>query len=216
MPMTARAWSVVAALYFCSGMPLHAQTGSGSEDCSVGPGIVCEMLVTSDDRGEVPRRWATVLILWKGASHRAELRPTTDTAAAKALYRRFIEAGRAIEDAGRVVMGGASGDRYWMASHTMWHRGPVPDSLFVLDQAFEIPARDSAIVVLVDGVETMTHTPRIVGAATIASRMEPVPPDKRWVSGDTTFWVRSRPKDGGVPASILSHPLVKAYLSGAP
>lgn len=110
-------------------------------------------------------------------------------------------------------MGGSSGDRYWMDTYTSRLSGRPPDSLFVLDRSFVVPPRDSALVVLMDSVWTPTHAPRIVGVATIPSLMEPVPADKRWVSGDTTFWVRVRPKGGGIPESILSHPMVKEYLS---
>lgn len=200
--MRLRQASALSILVACLATPVFAQTGYRSLQCSVGAGFACAGLVATDDRSAEPRRWIRVLVIWKGGDSSGALRATRDTTAARAIYRRYLEERRAAEDRERTILGGASGGEYWIATLTRGFGRVGPDSLFVLDQPFEVPATDSAIVVLVDGVHSITHTPRVVGSARMVSAMPPQAREKRWVSGDTTFIVSPRATDGAVPMQL--------------
>lgn len=201
--------------------PISAQTGVRSHDCTVGVGYACDGMLASDERGVDPRDWIRVLVLWKGGASSdgsvVTLRAPRDTATARALYERFRNESRAAEDRDRALIGGVNDDGYWIAGYTWGRigRGGV-DTLYVLDQAYRVPVGDSAIVVLVDSIHTLTHTPRVVAALRIANRMTARAREKMWMSGDTTFIVRPRSPGASVPESILQHPTVRAFLGHAP
>lgn len=64
--------------------------------------------------------------------------------------------------------------------------------LYVCGQAFVLPPddSDSALVIVVDRVDSVGGPPHVMGTAWIPARMPAEFWDRHWTSGDTTFSVR--------------------------
>lgn len=203
---------LLLAAFFRS--PASAQAGGGSGSCSVGPGFQCSEITASTGNGLDKRNWVRAVILWRYDSRvRGERR---DTMATRLAAQRHREVRRAAEDSGHTALGGSVGDRWWIATYK--HRpGMAPeDTLFVLGARLPIPLSDSALVVMVDGLNDDTGTSVLVGTAWMPAELEAGYWPRHWTSGDTTFMVRPRFDNNILRAALLRIPSVRSFLERRP
>jgi len=196
------------------GRSASAQVGGGGGSCSAGPGFQCSEITAREGSGPDQRHWLRAVILWRYDSTRRVGRP--DTGEMRAAMQRFREVRRAAEDSGRTFLGGSSSERWWSAAYTQRLRGTSGDTLFVLEAQFAIPLRDSALIVMIDGLNDGTAGPTLLGTAWMPAVMEPSYWPKHWTSGDTTFTVRPRRQVEILRAALLGIPAVQAFLLRAP
>ncbi|HVT37833.1 MAG TPA: subclass B3 metallo-beta-lactamase [Gemmatimonadaceae bacterium] len=127
----------------------------------------------------------------------------------------YRAASREAEDLGRTFAGGSSNGHWWTASlSSRTQRTPV-DTLFVLGRAFLLPARDSALVVMIDGVEGDSLPPRYLGVAWVSAELESAYWPKNWVSGDTTFFVHRDGQGEILRKALEAAPSVRQFLASA-
>jgi hypothetical protein len=88
---------------------------------------------------------------------------------------------------------------------------PEYRTLYVGDQRFALPLRDSALVVMVDLTRDTAQTPVVVGTAFIPATLPESFWPKFWVHGDTTFHVQPR-GDQSVLIALRAHPRIRAFL----
>ena len=86
--------------------------------------------------------------------------------------------------------------------------------LRVRDRVFEIPERDSALVVMVDMTRDSAYTPVIVGHAYVPADLPDGYWSKMWRSGDTTFIVHPRKSDEMLTRLLRTNPSIAAFLDG--
>lgn len=201
------------------------QTGSGSLQCDVGPTFGCVGMESRDRAGEQEREWARVVVLWRSeeALFGGGLgRTPSDPDALRAQLAAYRAMHNAAQEKEHSFMGGASGARWFGATLSGWSPFGPPrsprdaDTLYVLDRSWRVPMRDTAVIVLVDGVFGGAQTPRVIGALTVPSPSRLKARDKRWTSGDTTFTVRARPEGPTTEEFLRSLPEVRAFLERTP
>ena len=105
---------------------------------------------------------------------------------------------------GRSYLGEIDAGRYHHIEYDQQH-------LWVLDQEFVLPHRDSALVVMIDGVDD-PGGPRIADHAYIAAAMPEKFWTKSWTSGDTTFTVHTRNTDSLLLEALRASPAVLAFV----
>lgn len=202
-----------------------AQTGSGSLHCDLGTHFACGGMEardrTADGAGE--REWAKVVVIWRAEEALTGGRPRRsppDTAAFRVAGSALRAADFAARERERNHFGGSAGGRWWGAELSGWNmmsrRPRDADTLFVLGRSWRAPMRDTAVIVLVDGVFGGDRPPVIVGAITIPSPSRIKPRGKRWVSGDTTFIVEPKPEGPAVEEFLRSIPEVRVFLERRP
>lgn len=169
---------LIAASLVVASSPLAAQTGSGSAGVSLTPRVECAYLYRDSGSGATEQHWLVALVLWRGqAGWRAR------AGATEATRHAYRIAARAAEDAGRHFVGGHSGGFVYAAAYDH-------DSLYVLGRSYLLPRRDSALVVMVDRVDSVDGNPAVVGTANVEAQVAPEFWIKQWASGDTLFIVR--------------------------
>jgi hypothetical protein len=191
-----------------------AQTGGGSGGCSVGRGFECIELTAHEGTGTEERNWLRAVILWRHASTRGSGR--SDTAASREAAQRTRDARRAAEDSGRVFLGGSFYGRTYSAAHSQRYGRPTTDTLYVLGRVLSLPLRDSALIVMIDGLEDGVRQPTLVGTEWMPAILETRYWPKHWRSGDTTFSVMPRGQEVILRAALLAIPSVRGFLERAP
>lgn len=196
---------------------LAAQTGGGSGGCSVGRGFECSEITAHSGSDRDRHNWLRAVVLWRRAPGRRERGPLDSAAQARAQERHRNDR-RAAEDSGRAFLGGQSYDRTWSAAYTGFisARGRTVDTLFVMDQRFVIPRRDSALIVMVDEVDGPASQSRIHGTAWMPAQLDAAYWPKFWTSGDTTFSVMPRRDQTILRDALERIPAVKAFLTRVP
>jgi hypothetical protein len=151
--------------------------------------------------------WMSYVVLWRGqAGWRTTRR--IDQVAQREGERLYREASAAAALAGRSFMGSYSGGFVYSAEVDN-----KDNAIYVLGQQYRIPVRDSTLVILVDRADGVGGAPFIVGTAVIDGRMSSPAVPKMWVSGDTTFTIRS--KHTGVEdffEALKKDPAIAAFL----
>jgi hypothetical protein len=203
---------------------LGAQIGASTQECNLGrrvievgadstvrrrgPRFECEMLARSVTRPDGRQtHWMSAVVLWRVPRARRmraddpEARRRTDSI--EAVTRAYD---RAAEDSGRLTIGGFNGTVHYQAMLDREYR-----TLYVGDQRFAIPLRDSALVVMVDQTRDAAQTPVVVGTASIPAALPESFWPKFWVHGDTTFHVQPR-DDQSVLIALRAHPRIRAFL----
>ncbi len=204
----------LVALCLCSSLGF-AQVGTGSGGCDIGPGFECSLVHGHDRSGREQRNWVRAIVLWKGDSH--AVGGLRDTAAARVRQERYTAARRAAEDAGRIVIGAAGVARLSTASMTWGFGRRTRDTLFVEDRQFELPQRDSALVVMIDMPPGEPAQPPQLAAVTwIAAELDLAYWPKHWTSGDTSFTVMPRRGNSILRDALLKSPRVRSFVLGTP
>src|SRR5689334_22649377 len=145
---------------------LLAQSGSGSSCCqSISPRVQAGQMTYREGSDTSERQWLQAVVLWRSSS---SLSGGYSSADARDFQRVANAARSASQDQGRVHLGGVHANGYQYAEYDR-------DRLWVLDQEFVLPHRDSALVVMVD-VGTAPNTARVVGYTYISGQM----PDSFW------------------------------------
>jgi hypothetical protein len=195
------------------GTSASAQVSSGS--CSVGPGFQCSEITARTGNGLDQRHWVRAVILWRfDSTGRVGRR---DTAAVREAMQGFRDARRAAEDSGRAFLGGSSNERWWSAAYTQRSfRGASGDSLYVAGKQFAIPLRDSALIVMIEGLNDGIATPAFFATGWMQAALEADYWPKHWTSGDTSFIVRPRRQMEILRAALLGHPEMRNFLQRAP
>jgi hypothetical protein len=193
----------------------RAQTGMNTGGCTVGPGFECKLVGAHDGSGPAERQWVRAIVLWRlDSSNRDD---SHDTSRVRETTHRFQAASAAAQDSGRLFIGGANGSHMWSASITWGAMRRTRDTLFVLGRQFEIPPRDSALVVMVDGDDGVAdRPPRLIGTAWIGAELDSGYWPKHWASGDTAFTIMPRRGNSILRDSLVTAPSVRSCLVGAP
>jgi len=163
--------------------------------------------------GRDTREWLSFVVLWR-MPPRAMAGARTgrpDTAALAAAERRYRDLRRAAEDSGRSFLGGSTGVVIQNAYVTRSDR----QTLWVEGEAFTVPERDSALVVLVDLTGAPAQPARVVGRAYVPAELPEAFWSKHWTSGDTTFLVQSRNAHGILREALRTDPIIRAFVDSA-
>jgi hypothetical protein len=192
----------------------QAQSGSGSSGCSLGPGLECYALTANEGTGLARHNWLRAVLLWRRLSDERLLRGA-DTTLQREIALRQRQARRAAEDSGRVFLSGSSSGEFWHASYSAPARHGA-ESLYVAGHRFALPRRDSALVVMIEGLDGGTLPPSIVGTAWMPAELEDAYWPKFWVSGDTSFSVRPRRQPEILRAALSGVDAVRVFLGRAP
>lgn len=180
----------------------RAQTGNGSSCCqTVSPRVQAGEMTLHEGNDASGRQWLQAVVLWRSSS---SLNSGYSSADARDFQRVANAARSASQDQGRVHLGGVHANGYQYAEYDR-------ERLWVLDQEFVLPQRDSALVVMVD-VGTAPNTARVVGYSYIGAQMPDGFWSKSWSSGDTTFIVRSRNHQELLIQALRASPVVRAFI----
>jgi len=183
----------------------RAQTGNGSSCCqTVSPRVQAGQMTLHEGGDTSGRQWLQAVVLWRSSS---SLSSGYSSADARDFQRVANAARSASQDQGRVHLGGVHANGYQYAEYDR-------ERLWVLDQEFVLPQRDSALVVMVD-VGTAPNTARVVGYSYIGAQMPDSFWSKSWSSGDTTFIVRSRNPQDLLTQALRASPIVRAFIDGS-
>jgi hypothetical protein len=142
--------------------------------------------------------WLRLAILWRGQpAWRPLARDDTvsTTSAAREFHRRALDA----LAAGGQWNGSQIGTLVYGSIHD-----PGGTWVEILGQRWAVPQRDSALVVLVDRVDSVGGPPFVLEAQRISSML---PSDillRTWVSGDTTFTLKPRGSVQSALRALLS------------
>lgn len=199
-------------LPLCLAASVASAQGIGTSSCSVGLGFDCSLVEGREGSGPEQRHWLRAVVIWK--SGRQDSPAMRDTAAARTRMQRFLLVQRAAEDAGRVLVGVDGVAHRAPVTMTWGFRPNVPDSVFVLNRAFELPSRDSALVLLIDARgDGEAPSPQLLATTWMPAAIDPGFWPKQWRSGDTTFIVSPRRGNRILQDSLVKAPAVRAFLS---
>jgi len=187
-------------------LELCAQNGRGSSCCErITPHVQAARMTLHEKNGPTRHEWLQAIVLWRAHSELSGSYPTEKAVEVE----RQTNAGRAASrERGREHLGGVRANGYHYADHDQ-------QRLWVLDQEFALRRRDSALVVMVDGVDA-PNGPTISGYAYIGAEMPENFWQKMWTSGDTMFIVRSRNAKGLLLQALRASPMVRTFLDGKP
>lgn len=202
--------------------PVTAQrpTGYSTGSCDVAAVVWCESLDARQADGELEREWLRAAVLWRSGLNprRGVSLARIDTTAMRSAVDAYSLLRIEAERKGHIMLGGQSGDRWtasFLSGRSQWPgRRSTVDTLLVLDEAFVLPERDSAVVVLVDGVFGGPTPPRIVEVLRVPSPSRVSAKTKRWTSGDTTFIVQPKKEGPSGEEFLRSIPAVRNFIDG--
>ncbi len=189
-----------------------AQRGEGTSGGSLTLEITYASLEAHDGSNRDERHWITAVVLWRGQPEKdgAVAEPTpVDTARQRATERSYQRLERAAADSGRWLLGGQSGGVIRAAEDDRAQR-----RLFVLGRSFDLPTRDSALVVLVDRSDGVGGPPVIVTTAYMRATLPHEFWPQIWSYGDTTFAIHPRPRrtQALLTTALRTVPAVRAFL----
>ena len=180
-----------------------AQSASASCCGPVGEYVRAAELMLSDGEGKAKRERLQAIVLWRASR---EIRNTywDDTARSA---RALREARRASEHAGRHLVGGFYAGGFHIAEvsddrHTLW----------VLGRAFELPMRDSALVLLIDHVDAVEGAPTLSGQLYIPTELPADYTGRMWKVGDTTRMVPGKNREQVFLQALHRSPIVRAFI----
>jgi hypothetical protein len=182
------------------GLPATAQTGRGSAGAALTSRVECGYLHRHSGSGTTEQHRLTAVVLWRGQPgwrHRA--------ASADAAHRAYRVAVRAAEDAGRQFLGGQSGGVVYSAAFD-------DDSVYVLGRGYSLPRGDSALVIMVDRIDSVGGDPSAVGTAQIAARLPAEFWSKQWRSGDTLFIILPHEPERILLETLRRSPQLREFL----
>jgi hypothetical protein len=156
-----------------------AQTGRESGGITLTSRVECGFLAHHAGAGAAEQNSLVALVLWRGQEG------WRDRATASDIHRAYRAAMRAAEDADRRFMGGQEGGIVFAAAFD-------EDSLYVLDHSYALPRGDSALVVMVDRIDSIGGIPAVIATAAIHARLGAEFWTKQWSSGDTLVVIHSR------------------------
>lgn len=190
-------------------------TGGGTGSCTVGTGFECSMVHASDRSGRDERSWVRAVVLWRIPSPPGN--DMRDTARFRARTVRYTDVQRAAEDSGRTLVGTDGAEVRAPATMTWGFGRRTRDTLFVLGQRFELPQRDSALVIMIDVPAVETNRPaQLVASVWIPAALDPAYWPKHWISGDTSFTIRPRWDNRILHDSLMKSLPVRAFLLRSP
>jgi hypothetical protein len=183
-----------------------AQTGGSVGSCSIIGPFECTIVSRKEGQDQLKREWPTAVIVWRSPINTPGM-DLRSMALVEAAGRRYTALRRAAEDSGWSFIGGHSGAVIHVAAIDGQYR-----RLRIGDSVFQVPQRDSAIVLLVDVLSDSMSTAKIAGRTYIRGG----PPDgywpKYWTSGDTSFNVTPSNRDMLMTRYLRSNLLVAAFL----
>ncbi len=194
---------LIAFLILASGSPVVAQTGHESAGITLTSRVECGYLARDSGSGATERHWLVALVLWRGQAgwHQRQQRRAEASRASSAVRAAV----RATEDAGRQFLGGQSGGSVYAAAYD-------DDSLYVLGRSYLLPSGDSALVVMVDRVDSAGGAPTVLGTANIDARLAPEFWTRHWASGDTLFIIRSHQAESILLEALRRAPGPRQFL----
>jgi hypothetical protein len=194
--------------------PVAAQTGGGGSGGTLSPRVTHDLIDAHEGSGGMERHHVRAVVLWRAPALTATGREPVcaDTLTASALALEYRRLGRAAEDSGRHLIGGYA-DGQISASEYDLDRGV----LVVLGRAFTMPARDSAVVVVVDRrgpTGTDCSPPRVAATAYMPATLPSTFWPQSWTSGDTSYFVHRgfRDRPALLAAALRTVLAVRPYL----
>ena len=205
--------AIVAGLVIAlSGTPTAAaaQGGHGVRGCSVVEQLDCTLLYRDAGFGDRQRSWPTAIVLRRMPPDSAHQRDSAAVAREADTESRLRTLRRATEDAGWNFMGGRQGP-------VIWDFAVDPDQSRVRlgGRVFQVPLRDSTLVIMVEVTQDSAYTPVIVGEAYVPAQLPADYWQKMWRSGDTLFVVHPRNTDEMLTRLLRTNPSIAAYLDGS-
>jgi len=196
--------ALLAVAAISTGAAAQRPTGGGNSGGSAGR-ISYDYFYSSQQTGNVQQRWLRAVVLWRRSGDSLPVSPARSRDAERVL--RTAE--RAAEDIGRRWTGGYDG----FAVHSLEYDSTW---LYILGQQFPFPESDSAVVILVDRIDSIGGRPIITGSYRLSSRM----PDSFWPQylsrGDTALFVHPSNPSLQLFSWVRIHPLGREFLSIAP
>lgn len=190
-------------------VPAHAQVSGGTS----GGGMMLSQRVMVSyqsanlDSAGTRSDWIQFVILWRGQPG-WESDVGVNAAQRDAAKRMFDQARIAALTADHGFLGGGGGHPYWAEIDRQNRK------ISVLGREFDLPARGSALVVLVDRLDGIGGPTTVIGSAVVDGQLGPEVRTKTWRSGDTTFTVS--PSKSGIDVfleTLKEDPLIAAFLS---
>ena len=187
-------------------MTLQGQRGSGSTCCSQVTAHVQAAQLTAHDgeAGAQRHERLRAIVLWRASG---DLGRGTPSMGALDLQLKADSARAASGKLGRSYLGEVRANGIHYVEYDQQH-------LWALGQEFNLPHRDSALVLMIDGVDA-PGGPRVAGHAYIAAEMPEKFWTKTWTSGDTTFFVHSGNTDAMLLEALRASPAVRAFIATA-
>ena len=187
--------------------------GTESSGCSAGSFVECSRITRHEGDGRLRQDWLVAIVLWRRIPYAGV--SGADTSGRRAVIHAYQITQRAMEDSNRYSLGGMTSDlmgvRWWSASYSRPASPDGLDTLFAAGQAFVLPRRDSALVVMVDHFGGR-QPPTVVRTAWIPASMPDGYWAKTWVSGDTTFRVMPRLDSVLLQDALMRVPSISEFL----
>jgi len=211
--MELRSWCLGACLLIAGAADLVAQRGGGGYSAG-GTGLSPTTEVSyvkaqrADSAGTV--HWFQVLILWRGQPAWAVMdldRALPEASARDRALASYHAARKAAAMNDAIFLGAYSRGVSYVAEVDS-----ARTTVKVLSQSFRVPARDSALIVLVDRTDAVGGEPTVARTIVVDGRFPTPPLPKTWTSGDTTFTVRAPSRDRENLLMVLQRdPVVDAF-----
>ena len=193
----------VGLLLLIATPPILAQSANGSCCGPVGEYVRAAELTLSDGEGEMKRERLQAIVLWR-ADRQMRTTYWEDIARSE---RALQEARRASEKGGRQLIGGFHAGGFHIAEVSNDRR-----TLWVLGRAFELPMRDSALVILIDHVDGVGGTPTLSGQVYIPAEVPADYTGHLLKRGDTTLMVPGKNRELVFLRTLRRSPVVSAFI----
>jgi hypothetical protein len=163
------------------------------------------MLYSGEASDSLQREWLQAVVLWRFSK---PMPPDFGGSNPHVIANATRRARIASEKIGRSSVGGFFAKGFYALEYSRDR-----NMVWVLDKAFRIPRRDSAIVVIVDRVDGIGGAPIVIGHEYISARQPYLDGRKRRTSVDITRVVRDD-RNQLLQAALSTNPKVRAFLSG--
>lgn len=200
--------SMLMASCLCLAVTVHAQGsgGFGTAGGSLSPSVMYDYAYGEVGQGAARVSSLRAVILWRGRpTWNGEL--STDTTAQRIAHRTYRARVDSAENAQGMFVGGQRG--------LITYGGELDrdrNSFHLLGKTYEIPLRDSAIVLMVDRVDSPGGPPFVAGVAYIDAHLPDAFWTKSWSSGDTTFIVHAGSGSHALETALQRIPAVRDFL----
>jgi hypothetical protein len=151
--------------------------------------------------------WMHFVVLWRGQPGWRTSRGVSPEERSES-ERAYREASASAALAGHSIMGGYAGRAIYFSE--LDHDG---NTISILGRAYQLPPKDSTLIILVDRVDHIGGEPFIVGSAVIDGHISSELQTKTWTSGDTTFMVH--PSKNGLDVfleGLKKDPAIAAFI----
>ncbi len=194
-----------------TGATFGMSMGGGSGNCQLDHRrIECSYVDASEGMDRDRRQWLRAVVLARSdtGARRPQSPTMQDQQAMIGLIEAQMTARMAAQRLGRIPLGGSGDPRDPDLGYEV---SQGMDTIFIADQAFPLPRRDSALVILVDRHDRQ-RAPTVVGTVMIRAALPSDFWTKTWSNGDTTFIVSPKRDNTYLRDALTAVPAIRAFL----